>query len=313
MLLGYILGKMAATAPEKGQEEDAVHGVFASVAHREAAALGLEAEISGTNKSTLAGIAETIKAELTQRHSAECASVFQLGLGLSLTTMQREPINKGTESQLLLMAVLCNLSDEVSTILEGPITDRDKRIVELIKYIDAHPRVVTQGAPPPRTTTSAGSTGSSLSDSLTFFRQDHPVANDTCFIMMRFDETEARGRITSAVKRSLADWGLVGLRADDRQYHDELFSNVVTYLHGCGTGIAVYEVSEAMTFNPNISLEVGYMLALGKPVLLLKDKNLSVLHADLIGRLYKEFDPANPNDTIPIAVERWLRDKGIIK
>src|ERR1035438_7900059 len=30
MLLGYILGKMAATAPEKGQEEDAVHGVFAS-------------------------------------------------------------------------------------------------------------------------------------------------------------------------------------------------------------------------------------------------------------------------------------------
>ena len=103
------------------------------------------------------------------------------------------------------------------------------------------------------------------------------------------------------------------MRADDRQYHDELFSNVVTYLHGCGTGIAVYEVSEAMTFNPNISLEVGYMLALGKPVLLLKDKNLSVLHADLIGRLYKEFDPANPNDTIPIAVERWLRDKGIIK
>ena len=67
--------------------------------------------------------------------------------------------------------------------------------------------------------------------------QDHPVTDDNCFIMMRFGNTVAHRRIADTIKESLAQWDLVVLRADDRQYHDELYSNIVTYMNGCGIGI----------------------------------------------------------------------------
>ena len=47
-----------------------------------------------------------------------------------------------------------------------------------------------------------------------------------------------------------------------------------------------------------MAFEAGFMLALGKPVLLLKDKTLRSLHADLDGKLYKEFDTRNQKKTV---------------
>jgi nucleoside 2-deoxyribosyltransferase len=86
----------------------------------------------------------------------------------------------------------------------------------------------------------------------------------------------------------------------------------MTYLYGCGFGIAVFERIEAEEFNPNVSLEVGYMFALNKPVCLLKDRTLKTLHTDLVGKLYKTFDPQDPIKTIPDEVTQWLSDKEII-
>ena len=147
---------------------------------------------------------------------------------------------------------------------------------------------------------------------IALLRQDYPQPNRTGFIIMRFGTTSAHKGIVDAIKDTLRRKGLIGIRADDKQYHDELFSNVKTYMHGCGFGIAVFERIEQEAFNPNIALEVGYMLALGKPVCILKDKTITVLHADLIGRLYKEFDPQRPLSTIPPELERWLADKGLL-
>jgi hypothetical protein len=63
----------------------------------------------------------------------------------------------------------------------------------------------------------------------------------------------------------------------------------------------------------NLFLEVGYMLGLGKEVLVLKDKTLRALPTDLIGRLYREFDTRSVGNTVPAEVERWLTDKGLAK
>ncbi|MCX5713215.1 MAG: hypothetical protein NT033_00025 [Candidatus Omnitrophica bacterium] len=98
-----------------------------------------------------------------------------------------------------------------------------------------------------------------------------------------------------------------GLRADDKCYHDDLFPNILTYLWGCSIGIAVFERLEADEFNPNVSLEVGYMRALGKPICLLKDKTLRTLQTDLIGKLYTPFDPQNPEGSI--LTPKILRDR----
>jgi hypothetical protein len=54
------------------------------------------------------------------------------------------------------------------------------------------------------------------------------------------------------------------------------------------------------------------MRALKKPVCLLKDKTIKALQTDLLGKLYKSFDPQDPANSIPIELEKWLRDKDVI-
>ena len=102
------------------------------------------------------------------------------------------------------------------------------------------------------------------------------------------------------------------IRADENEFHADLWGNVRTLLHGCGFGIAVYERIETNEPNANVGLEVGYLMAMNKSVLLLKDKTVPTLPADLAGKLYKEFDPHDPDGTIPAQLTKWLEDNGII-
>ena len=73
-------------------------------------------------------------------------------------------------------------------------------------------------------------------------------------------------------KKTLAKHNITALRADDKQYMDDLFPNVRVYLHGSDFGIAIFDRIIQDDFNPNVSLEVGYMLGMGKNILLLKIK-----------------------------------------
>lgn len=152
-----------------------------------------------------------------------------------------------------------------------------------------------------------------ITDSLSAFRKDHPKPRENAFIMMRFNSGGQNASICNSVREALRKFNIDGLRADDKTYHDDLFWNIMTYIYGCGLGIAVYERIESESFNPNVSLEVGYMLALGKPVCLLKDKTLKTLHSDLIGKLYQPFDVFNPSTSIPLSLHKWLEDKGYQK
>ena len=145
------------------------------------------------------------------------------------------------------------------------------------------------------------------------FWDEHQEPQKCGFLMMRFDNTRLHPAIVEAIRTCCAKFGIEVFRADDRTYSDDLLSNIRTYMHGCGFGIAVYERLVADDFNPNVSLEVGYMMALGKPVLFLKDRTLRFLHTDLVGRLYETFDAQSPYETIPAVLEKWLKDKSIIE
>jgi len=151
-----------------------------------------------------------------------------------------------------------------------------------------------------------------IKESFERFKHDYPDPTKVAFIMMQFGKTKAHNEIVKAIRRVLNSHDISGVKADDKQYHDDLFPNVMTYLYGCGFGIAVFERIEAEKFNPNVSLEVGYMLALKKSVCLLKDRTLETLHTDLVGKLYKDFDTQDPIKTIPDKITQWLFDKGII-
>lgn len=150
-----------------------------------------------------------------------------------------------------------------------------------------------------------------IKESLEEFKRNYPDSAKVGFIIMKFGKTHAHERLVKAIRSTLALRGLAGVRSDDRQYHDDLYWNVLTYAYGCGFGIAVYEHIEAEEFNPNVSLEVGYVLGLHKPVCLLKDRTLRKMHADLLGKLYKEFDQQDPEWTIGIELPKWLIDKNL--
>lgn len=150
-----------------------------------------------------------------------------------------------------------------------------------------------------------------ITESLIRFHADHPNSVATCFIMMRFGETPAHDNIVKAIRSACEARGISALRADDKEYHDDLFPNVLTYIYGSSFGIAVYERIEEESFNPNVSLELGYMLALRKPVMILKDKTLKSLQTDLVGKLYKQFDSQDPKNSIPSQITRWLDDRDL--
>jgi hypothetical protein len=150
-----------------------------------------------------------------------------------------------------------------------------------------------------------------LRDSLAKLRTDYPDVGKRGFIMMQFGRTSAHEAVVGAIRSAMLSVGGVALRADDKEYHEDLFQNIRTYMHGCDFGIAVFERISSDDFNPNVSLEVGYMIGMGKPVCLLKDQSLRTLPADLVGRLYRPFDSLHPLETAPQELLRWLSDRGI--
>lgn len=153
-----------------------------------------------------------------------------------------------------------------------------------------------------------------IASGLEKFRVDYPFTRGkTAFIIMSFVNTEPHSELVKIIKDTLLKHGIMGLRADDKEYMEDLFHNIKTYMYACDFGIGIYDRIVKNDFNPNVSLEVGYMMGMGKNVLLLKDKNLEGLQTDLAGKLYKQFDPYKISETLPLAIEKWLIDKGYAK
>jgi hypothetical protein len=152
-----------------------------------------------------------------------------------------------------------------------------------------------------------------IKESLKKFQDDFPEPKKVGFIMMQFGETQEHTDILTATRKTLAENGLHGVRADDREYHDDKYYNILTYLQGCGFGIAVFEMISEKSFNPNVSLEIGYLLGLNKSVCLLKERKLKTLPSDLVGRLYREFSIENCEISISNQITNWLDDRHLIQ
>lgn len=143
------------------------------------------------------------------------------------------------------------------------------------------------------------------------FKKDFGIDSKCAFLMMKFEDTPIQKELIEVLKSHLLEKGIHLLRADDKWYADELLPNIKTYMHGCSFGIALFDRVKTEYFNPNVSLEIGYMMALSKPVLLLKDNTMTSLPSDLVGNLYHEYDFQNPKGTIPLALDKWIKDKEI--
>jgi hypothetical protein len=153
-----------------------------------------------------------------------------------------------------------------------------------------------------------------IADSVRLFLGDHARKCDdydrNVFIMTRFQPgNKSLEILDGSIRNLLTARGFVGHRADDRVYPNDrnLWDNVCTYMFGCKFGIAVLEDIIANEFNPNVALEYGFMRALGKPTLLLKEQRFHP-RADILGTVWEEFDILDIEKTVHSAIDRWLRD-----
>src|SRR4051812_7488743 len=222
------------------------------------------------------------------------------------------------ESKTQLWNIAVNLGIQAQGAGNSLAPNSDKAVKEyvkpaldyVLKKLEEPPPVKPSPIAPPTTAPIKSSTAPVIiQKGLEKFGNDYPDSRKLCFIMMRPGETPAHKTIERAIKAALFDHGLAGLVARDKEYHDEPYPNILTYLHGCAFGIAVIERTETAEFNPNVPLEVGYMLGLKKLVLLLKDQTLPTSQADLMGKLYRPFDPLNPDRTIGPQVRQWVEEK----
>src|SRR5215471_2459145 len=122
------------------------------------------------------------------------------------------------------------------------------------------------------------------------------------FIMMRYRSTEHFEEIESAVRQTLAKFGLMARLAKDSALSDDLWENVEYYMRYCRFGIAVFEEIDEREFNPNISLELGYMYALKRRCLLLKDRRMPRLPTDTCGKIYRDFDIYKLSESLAEAI-----------
>ena len=148
-----------------------------------------------------------------------------------------------------------------------------------------------------------------ISMSLQQFRSDFPNSRRVAFILMRSGEAQIYGLILDAIQIVLQSKGITGIRADQKHYHPDQYWNIMTYIHGCEFGIALFEDFENQGFDPNLTLGVGYMQGLGKEVCLLSDSGLNGCLAHLDSKSHRTFDGGNPHATVSQAVLGWLLDR----
>lgn len=125
------------------------------------------------------------------------------------------------------------------------------------------------------------------------------------FVMMRYRETESFLTIERVLRSALLEYGLQARLARDAAFHDDVWANIVFYMESCKYGIAIFEEIDEREFNPNISMELGFMYARGRRCLLLKDQRMPRLPTDILGKIYRDFDSYHLEPTIGSQVTNW--------
>ena len=125
------------------------------------------------------------------------------------------------------------------------------------------------------------------------------------FVMMRYRDDAKYRTLESTIREALARYGLQARLAKDRAFLDDVWANIVNYMTNCQFGIAVFEEIDEREYNPNISMELGFMYALDRRCLLLKDRRMPQLPTDMCGKIYKNFDTYDIEKTVNERIAEW--------
>jgi hypothetical protein len=131
------------------------------------------------------------------------------------------------------------------------------------------------------------------------------------FVMTKFPEGDGEldqklKAIIDLVRTGLTERGLRPRLASGARFHDWLWDEVEIHLLGCATGIAIVEDRYRPELNPNVAMEWGWMRAMGKRVLFLREQDFAHGRADLGGLRAWNFDWEAPASGIAAALTEWF-------
>jgi len=161
-----------------------------------------------------------------------------------------------------------------------------------------------------------------LQSDVSRFNEDGPFEKSV-FVMMKFPDP----RMTPEVIRMLEDahriireeldrYGLRARRADERTFAPsrQVWDNLCIYMLGCKYGLALLEDRSGEELNPNLTLEFGFMRALGRDAILIKDRAFKHIRADIVGTIPKDFSISHEfivdEQSLREAVGHWMIDLG---
>ncbi len=129
------------------------------------------------------------------------------------------------------------------------------------------------------------------------------------FIMMHYGEHGDYERIERIVRDTLSLYGFKGTLARDHTYFRNLWDSVEHCIEYSRYGIVVCEQNPIRhEFNPNVAVELGYMMALRKEVLILKENEMQ-LPTNLQGLFCKKFSRRTLKKDLEKAIISWLSDR----
>jgi protein-tyrosine-phosphatase len=145
-------------------------------------------------------------------------------------------------------------------------------------------------------------------------RPEFRVPESNLFLMTRFRDTTQHIAISGAVEEALAAFGLKLVRADNPNLREtKLWDKVQQCMEACHYGAAIFEAIDETDFNPNVSLELGYMMGLKRQLLLLKEQRVKELFTDLVGFVYGEFNSYEIRPTVLGQMADWLKQVRVRK
>jgi hypothetical protein len=166
--------------------------------------------------------------------------------------------------------------------------------------LEANPIAIASGVDGPRIASwNAGAAA---------FQADH--VRPVILLLMRFDATSTMQRLREGVLRAGDRYGYDVVRADDRDYTGELWTNVDLCVRNAQLVVAVLEDIERRDCDANVMVELGYALGLSRTCLLLKERRLPHLPAVLGHRITQTFDAHDLPSSVERAVASWLRHLG---
>jgi hypothetical protein len=213
-------------------------------------------------------------------------------------------------AELLIQSVVIQTGTPVATVATLPRPDAPGSSASITAAVNQHLAEVERANRLGRLGDLTGLTH--LEPYLRQFLDVHPNPDRNVFVIMRFIDSPQMNEVYSTIRDACSAYGFHATRADDRDYTGDLWSNIEVYMTCCQYAIAVFEDIEKRDFNPNVSLELGYMIGRRKRSLILKEQRLPNLPADVVHKLYKPFDMFKISDSITREVTRWIEvDLGI--